>query len=117
MRVLLIDDEEELVTTLAERLDLRGIASDWATSGEGGLRLARQQVYDVAVLDMKMPGQGGLETLRELKRSRPGMPIIVITGHSAEEDRLASLEAGAALYLLKPMDMEDLVASMHSLVK
>ncbi len=113
MRVLLVDDEEELVSTLSERLDLRGIESDWVTNGEDGLRLALENDYDWIVLDMKMPGIGGLETLQAIKRRRPSTKIIVMTGHSSSQDREAGLRAGAQHYLLKPIDVEDLIARMH----
>lgn len=113
MKVLLVDDEEELVSTLAERLDMRGIESDWVVTGEEGLRLALERDYDWVVLDMKMPGLGGLETMQAIRRRRPETKIIVITGHSSERDRQAGLSAGASHYLLKPVDVEDLVACMQ----
>lgn len=113
MRVLLVDDEEELVSTLSERLDLRGITNDYATTGEQGLALLADNDYDWVVLDMKMPGLGGLATLRAIKRSRPDMRIIVITGHTSKEDHDAGLAAGADHYLLKPVDVDDLVALMQ----
>lgn len=113
MRVLLVDDEEELVSTLAERLDLRGIESDWATNGEDGLRLALANDYDWIVLDMKMPGLGGLQTMQAIKRRRPETRIIVVTGHSSAQDREAGLQAGATHYLLKPVEVEDLIGLMQ----
>ena len=113
MRVLLVDDEEELVSTLSERLALRGIESDWVTSGEEGLRLACERQYDWVVLDLKMPGIGGMETLRNLKKQRPGTNIIVLTGHSSSEDLEQGLQHGASHYLLKPIDVEDLVQKMQ----
>lgn len=113
MRVLLVDDEEELVSTLAERLWIRGIDSDWVTSGEEGMRLALANNYDWVVLDLKMPGLGGLKTLQALKELRPETKAIVLTGHSAEEEYEAVMAAGARHYLLKPLDVEDLVEKMN----
>lgn len=113
MRVLLVDDEEELVSTLAERMGLRDIQSDWVTSGEEALRLVGLKDYDWVILDMKMPGLGGLETLKAIKRQRPATRIIVVTGHSSREDREAGLQAGADDYLLKPVDVDDLIAGMQ----
>jgi DNA-binding response OmpR family regulator len=113
MRVLLVDDEEELVSTLSERLGIRDIDSDWVTSGEEGTRLALANDYDWVVLDLKMPGLGGLETLKTIKRARPSTNIIVLTGHSAEEEYQAVMLAGASHYLLKPLDVDDLIAKMH----
>ncbi len=113
MRVLLVDDEEELVSTLSERLALRGIDSDWATSGEEGLKLALERRYDWVVLDLKMPGIGGMETLRHLKEQRPDTKIIVLTGHSSADDLEEGLQHGARHYLLKPIDVDDLLAKMQ----
>lgn len=114
MRVLLVDDEEELVSTLAERLAIRDIDADWVTSGEEGMRLALASDYDWVVLDLKMPGIGGLETLKAIKQERPATRIMVLTGHSAEEEYEAVMQAGASYYLLKPLDVEDLIAKMQS---
>lgn len=113
MKVLLVDDEEELVSTLAERLDLRGIASDWAINGEEGLHLAMANDYDWIVLDMKMPGIGGLQTMQTIKRRRPETRFIIVTGHSSAQDREAGLQAGATHYLLKPVEVDDLIALMQ----
>lgn len=110
MKVLLIDDEKELVSTLAERLDLRGIDSDWATSGEEGLKLARSQVYDWVVVDLKMPGLGGFDVIAAIKKARPQTRIILLTGHTSAEDLDYALELGADRYLVKPVDIDDLLA-------
>jgi len=112
MRVLLVDDEEELVSTISERLHLRDIENDWATTGEQCLALFSERDYDWVVLDMKMPGLGGLATLKAIKRSRPSTRIIVITGHTSKDDHDAGLAAGADHYLLKPVDVDALLALM-----
>lgn len=114
MKVLLVDDEEELVSTLAERLDLRGIESDWATNGEEGLALALANNYDWIVLDMKMPGLGGLATMQTIRHRRPETRFIIVTGHSSTQDRESGLQAGATHYLLKPVEVEDLIALMQA---
>ena len=86
MKVLLVDDEHELVSTLAERLSLRGIEADWAVSGEEALGLAEKNSYDVAVLDVKIPRISGLELKRRLNVTRPDMKFIFMTGHGSEDD-------------------------------
>jgi len=112
MRVLLIDDEKELVTTLSERLDLRGIDNDWATSGEAGLDLVKRGAYDWVVVDLKMPGLGGLETVKAIKQEQPAAHVIILTGHSSAEDLENAMDMGADRYLVKPVDLEDLLAVM-----
>ncbi|RJX30538.1 MAG: response regulator [Desulfarculus sp.] len=113
MRVLLIDDEKELVSTLSERLDLRGIANDWATSGEQGLELLAAKNFDWVVVDLKMPGLGGVGTIQAIKRRQPQARVMLLTGHSAAEDLKQALEMGADRYLVKPVDIDDLLALMQ----
>lgn len=113
MRVLLIDDEKELVTTLSERLELRGIDNDWATSGEAGLEFIKREKYEWVVVDLKMPGLGGFETIRAIKREQPGARIILLTGHSGSEDLEQALDLGADDYLVKPVQIETLLSMMQ----
>ncbi len=113
MKVLLIDDEKELVATLAERLELRGVDNAWATSGEQGVKMALAEPYDWVVVDLKMPGLGGYEAIRKIKEGQPSSRIILLTGHSAREDLERALEMGADCYLVKPIDINDLLAKMQ----
>ncbi|MBP1739986.1 MAG: response regulator receiver protein [Deltaproteobacteria bacterium] len=118
MKVLLVDDEHELVSTLAERLSLRGIEADWAISGEEAIRLAEKKSYDVAVLDVKIPGISGLELKRKLQSKRPDLKFIFMTGHGSEEDfRTCSAETADGCYLVKPANIEDLIQKMSELMK
>ncbi len=114
MRLLLVDDEEELVSTLSERLELRGVANDWATTGEQGLALLADHEYDWVVLDMKMPGLGGLGTLKAIRQQWPRIRIVVVTGHTSKDDYEAGLAAGADHYLLKPVDVDELLDLMKA---
>jgi DNA-binding response OmpR family regulator len=116
MRVLLVDDEEELVTALAERLSYRGIDADWATTGSRALELAEENAYDVAVLDVKMPTYSGIELKKKLERTRPGMKYIFLTGHGSEEDFRAG-SAEASYYLVKPLDIDTLIKTMQQVVE
>lgn len=113
MRLLLVDDETELVSALAERLRLRGIETDFATDGDAAADKVRATPYDLAVLDMKMPGLSGLDLKKKLQRLRPGMRFIFMTGHGSEEDFLAG-SAEAAGYLVKPVRIEALLAAVKS---
>ena len=117
MRVLLVDDETELVATVAERLSFRGIDADWVTSGREALELIGKKGYDVAVLDVKMPGMSGLELGREIRAIRPGLAIIFLTGHGSQADFDEGIsQAGEEYYLAKPVDIEVLVGKMKEIL-
>ncbi len=114
MRVLLVDDEEELVSALAERLSFRGMEAAWATSGQKALELASRTCFDLAVLDVKMPGMGGIELKGRLAQACPGLKVLFLTGHGSEDDfRRGSAESGKDFYLVKPVDIETLIKKMH----
>ena len=114
MRVLLVDDEEEFVTTLAERLTIRGFAVEYATKAADALVLVGKNVYDIAVLDMKMPVIGGLQLREILERQHPEMKFIFLTGHGSEDDyRAGSTGAG---YLVKPVDINTLIQKMKKAI-
>ena len=110
LRVLFVDDEEELVSTVVERLGLRGIEATGATSGQEALDRAAGQAFDVVVLDVRMPGLGGLDVIKRLKQSHPDLEVILLSGHGAKEDVEVGLRLGAFDYLQKPVDLGDLVA-------
>jgi DNA-binding response OmpR family regulator len=118
MRVLLVDDEKEFVSTLAERLLLRGIEADWATNAEEALEKIKDSQYDLAVLDVKMPHISGIELKRILHEHRPDMQFIFMTGHGSEQDfHAGSSEAGTAYYLVKPVHIEDLLRKMNEVLE
>jgi DNA-binding response OmpR family regulator len=110
MRILLVDDESEFVSSLSERLDLRGFHSDWVSSGEEAMRRVKEECYDVAVLDMKMPKFSGIDLKKILQEDCPSMKFIFLTGHGSEDAfQAGSAETGVDNYLLKPVQIEDLV--------
>jgi DNA-binding response OmpR family regulator len=108
IRVLLVDDEADFVETLAERLEIRGFEPSVALDGPAALERLKDFVPDVMVLDLKMPGMGGLEVLRESLRKSPKLPVIMLTGHGSEQERDEALASGASTYLQKPIDIESL---------
>ena len=116
MKVLLVDDEEEMVTALAERLLLRDMEADWVTCGMDAVTRASEDTYDVIVLDVKMPGMSGLETMEKIQKIRPETKIIFLTGHGSVEDRAAGKKAGASFYLMKPVDIQVLIDKMYEAV-
>jgi len=116
MRVLLVDDEEELVSTLAERLAMRGIEASWVTDYRGALAQVEQEKFDIALLDVRLPEMNGLELKRLLAERCPAMKFIFLTGHGSEEDfRACSAESGKEYYLIKPVQIEVLVAKLNEI--
>ncbi len=115
MKVLLVDDEEELVSTLAERLSFRGIEVDFATTAEAAIRLAEARPYHIAVLDVKMPKMRGFEIKKILEKKQPAMKFIFMTGHGSENDyQIGTAETGEAFYLVKPVKIEVLIEKIHA---
>ena len=108
--VLLVDDEVDFVSTLAERLDLRGFNARVAGDGQAALASVAQNAPQVMILDLKMPGMGGLEVLRRALAKAPGMRVVMLTGHGSETDRDEAMRLGAYSYLQKPVDIDSLTA-------
>lgn len=107
-KVLLVDDEQEFVQTLSERLNTRNYGSYPVFDGEQALELLVNELPDVMVLDLKMPGIGGVDVLRKTKEFNPDIEVIILTGHGSEEDKKTCLELGAYAYLHKPVDISEL---------
>jgi DNA-binding response OmpR family regulator len=114
MRVLIVDDEAELVSALAERLRLRGFDATGATSGDEALAQLAAAPCDVVVLDVKMPVLGGLEVLRRIKERHPALPVVLLTGHGSTHDADRGMQLGAFDYLMKPVSINDLVRVLHA---
>jgi DNA-binding NtrC family response regulator len=114
LRVLVVDDEEELVSALVERLNLRGFQARGVTTGADALASLATAACDVVLLDVKMPGLGGLEVIRRIKRERPSLEVILLTGHGSSMSVEEGMEAGAFEYLMKPVKIDDLVRILRS---
>lgn len=112
IRVLLVDDEETLIEYLSKRLLRQGLTVKAAFSGEEALEAAKETNFDVAVVDLKMPGMDGVETQRKLKEIQPFIQCIVLTGHGSIDSALESGQEDAFNYLLKPVDHDKLVAAI-----
>ncbi len=115
-RVLLVDDEEEFVSALAERLDIRGIDTRVATDGEQALELVAAQSFDVIVLDVIMPGISGLEVLQRIKEQKIPSAVILLTGHGSTREGLEGMRMGAFDYLMKPLDIDELITKMKEAI-
>ncbi len=111
--VLLVDDEVEFLETLEKRLRRRNMQVSIATSGEQALEVLGQRTPDVVVLDVKMPGMDGIETLREIKRRAPLVEVVMLTGHANLEVAIQGMEMGAFDYLMKPVDIDELVYKLQ----
>ncbi len=117
MKVLLVDDEEELVSALAERLSYRGIEASWVCTCLDALALVELEDFDLAVLDVRMPKMSGIELKRRLEKKHPAMKFIFVTGHGSEDDfRVGSGEEGAGYYLVKPINIESLIKRMKEVL-
>jgi len=113
VRVLLVDDEEQFVETLAQRLEARDFTVATAFNGDQALEYVRGKDVDVVVLDVLMPGLSGIDTLREMKRVRPLTEVIMLTGHATVETAIEGMKLGAFDYLMKPTEIEDLVEKIN----
>lgn len=107
-KVLLVDDEQEFVKTLSERLTLRNMGSAVVHDGKSALDLIDQDDPDVMVLDMKMPGESGIDVLKKVKETHPKIEVIILTGHGSEDDKKQCMELGAFDYLHKPLNITEL---------
>ncbi len=112
-RVLLVDDEVEFATTLAERLELRGLAVRVAYDGETALHLVRENPPQVVLLDVLMPGMKGLDVLTRLHETHPHLPIILLTGQGTTRDGIEGMQRGAFAYLSKPVDLQELLRTLE----
>jgi DNA-binding NtrC family response regulator len=111
--VLLVDDEPAFVDVLTKRLARRMLEVSAASSGEQALAALAQRPADVVLLDLKMPGWGGLEVLSRIKNTWPLVEVILLTGHADLTDAIAGMRQGAFDYLLKPVDTETLVQKVE----
>jgi len=105
-RVLLVDDEQQFVQTLSERLQLRNMGTAVAYDGETALKQIERDEPEVMVLDLMMPGIDGIEVLKQVKQSRPDVEVIMLTGHGSDQDEETCMSLGAFAYLHKPVDIE-----------
>ena len=113
-RVLLVDDEEDFLETLAERMRSRGLSVETATSGAAALVLAEEHTFDAVILDLAMPGMSGLETLERLLVIRPGIQVMVLSGRATISDAVEATRLGAIDVLEKPAPIDDLLEHIRA---
>ncbi|MCL6516301.1 response regulator transcription factor [Alicyclobacillus sp.] len=117
MRILIVEDEQRLAAALAQLLKEHQYAVDVAHDGNTGLDLALMDCYDVLVLDVMLPGQSGLDIVRQVRRAGLDVPILLLTAKDTVDDRVTGLDAGADDYLVKPFATKELLARIRALTR
>jgi DNA-binding response OmpR family regulator len=117
IKILLIDDEKEFVETLSERIRMRDHKSDVALNGEEALKQMDDDLPDVVVLDLKMPGIDGMEVLRRIRKAYPNVQVIMLAGHGSDKDEKEARKLGAFEYLQKPVEIETLMKKIKKAYK
>jgi DNA-binding response OmpR family regulator len=113
IKVLIVDDEAEFRDTLAMRFQLRGLKTRCANDGEIALGLIADDPPQYVVLDVMMPGLSGLEVLQKIKETYPQINVILLTGRGSTQDGIKGMQLGAMDYLMKPIDIEELLSRMN----
>jgi two-component system, OmpR family, response regulator CpxR len=117
MKILLVDDEEQFVEVLAQRLEARGYKVETAFNGDDAIEFLNRREVDVVILDVLMPGRDGIETLRELKRIKPLVEVIMLTGHGTVDTAIQGMKLAAYDYLMKPTDTSELLEKIDKAYK
>ena len=117
LTVLFVDDEKDYLETLLKRMRKRDVDASGAESGAEALEFLTQHDVDVVVLDVRMPGMGGIEALRKIKDIRPLIEVVMLTGHASLEVARAGMELGAFDYLMKPVNIDELLYKIEDAFK
>jgi two-component system, OmpR family, response regulator len=113
LRVLVVDDEADFLETVVMRLRRRKIDASGVDSGKKALEIVENERFDVVVLDVLMPGLDGIETLKLLKKKKPFIEVIILTGHGSVESGLQGMQFGAFDYIMKPADLDELLEKIQ----
>jgi two-component system alkaline phosphatase synthesis response regulator PhoP len=113
-KILIIEDEADLVKGLKLNLSDEGYEVDWAADGREGLRRALEEAPDLVILDIMLPGMNGLEVCRELRQKKANTPVIMLTAKGEEVDKVVGLEIGADDYMTKPFSVRELLARIKA---
>ncbi len=116
-KILIVDDESSIRRALHNTLHGMGFTVDEAANGEAALQLVREEKYDAVLLDINMPGIGGIRACREMRRSLPRLGILMLTVRDSEDDKVAALDAGADDYITKPFNIRELAARIRAAVR
>ena len=114
-KVLLVDDEIEFIDLMSQRLETRGLKVVTKSSGEEAVKAVADQSFDVAFVDLAMPGIDGIETLKQIKAARPDIEVIMLTGQATVKSGIEAMKHGASDFLEKPVDLNDLLEYLKRL--
>lgn len=117
MRILIIEDETSLQADIRERLEAEGYMVDASADGNEGLYLATEYPLDAAIIDIGLPGLSGIEIIQHLRDQGDNLPVLILTARSRWQEKVEGLEAGADDYLVKPFQMEELLARLKALLR
>ena len=112
-KILIVDDEEKFLSYLSKRLKMREYDVATSLSGEDALEKVREHDFDVVILDVLMPGMDGIEALREIKKVKPLIEVIMLTGHASVEAGVEGMRLGAYDYVMKPCEAEELISKIN----
>lgn len=117
IKLLLVDDEKDFIESLAERLQLRDFDVKTALNGDDAIKLFNENEFDIIILDVKMPGKNGIDTLKEIKNINQLSQVIMLTGHATVESAIQGMKLGAYDYIMKPTDAEELIKLINKAYK
>ncbi len=117
MRILIIEDEQNLLTDISTRLESEGYIVDTSRDGNEGYFFASEYPLDAAIIDIGLPGMSGIEIIQKLRQQGHSLPVLILTARSRWQEKVEGLEAGADDYLVKPFQMEELLARLKALLR
>lgn len=117
MRVLIVEDEPELLNYLARKLEAEGFACDKSADGEDALFLGEEYDYDLAIVDLGLPKLDGIQLISRWREQNRNFPVLVLTARGKWQDKVAGLEAGADDYVVKPFQIEEILARANALIR
>lgn len=117
MRILVVEDEQNLREQLVTALQKKGYSVDAAADGQEGLYFGREYPYDVAIIDLGLPKLNGIDLIASLRREQRNFPILILTARGHWQDKVTGLEAGADDYVVKPFELEEVMARLNALIR
>lgn len=109
IKVLIVDDEEELASLLVERLNFRDFDADFAITSADAIKSVENKLYDIAIIDVRLKGMNGIELMKLIMQIQPQIKVILFTGYGTEEEGRRGLALGASKYIVKPINLENLI--------